>query len=64
MINRKGEIVGLVFDGNIESLGGEYWFDEAHNRTVAVHSGAIVEALRKVYKADRLVNEIESARKH
>jgi S1-C subfamily serine protease len=64
MINRNGEVVGLVFDGNIESLGGEYWFDESLNRTVAVHSGAIVEALRKVYKADRLVNEIESARKH
>jgi hypothetical protein len=63
MINRNGEIVGLVFDGNIESLGGDYWFDESLNRTVAVHSGAIVEALRKVYKADRLVNEIESARK-
>ncbi len=64
MINRNGEVVGLVFDGNIESLGGEYWFDESLNRTVAVHSGAIVEALHKVYKADRLVNEIESARKH
>ena len=64
MINRNGEIVGLVFDGNIESLGGDYWFDERVNRTVAVHSGAILEALRKVYKADRLVNEIESARKH
>ena len=59
MINRKGEIVGLVFDGNIESLGGAYWFDERVNRTVAVHSGAIVEALRKVYGADRVVREIE-----
>jgi hypothetical protein len=64
MINRKGEIVGLVFDGNIDSLGGEYWFDESVNRTVAVHSGAIVEALRKVYKADRLAREIEAARRH
>ncbi|WP_051748936.1 S46 family peptidase [Nevskia soli] len=62
MINRKGEIVGLVFDGNIESLGGAYWFDERVNRTVAVHSGAIVEALRKVYGADRIVNEIEAGR--
>jgi len=62
MINRNGEIVGLVFDGNIESLGGEYWFDESVNRTVSVHSGAIVEALHKVYKADRLASEIESAR--
>jgi hypothetical protein len=64
MINRDGEIVGLVFDGNIESLGGDFWFDERVNRTVAVHSGAILEALRKVYKADRLAREIESASKH
>jgi hypothetical protein len=63
MINRNAEIVGLVFDGNIESLGGDYWFDETVNRTVAVHSGAILEALHKVYKADRLAGEIEAARK-
>ncbi len=60
MINRKAEVVGLVFDGNIESLGGDYWFDERVNRTVAVHSGAIVEALRKVYGAERIVKEIEA----
>jgi hypothetical protein len=64
MINRNGEIVGLVFDGNIESLGGDFWFDERVNRTVAVHSGAILEALHKVYKADRLVKEIEASSKH
>jgi V8-like Glu-specific endopeptidase len=63
IINRNAEIVGLVFDGNIHSLGGAYWFDESLNRTVSVHSGAILEALKKVYKADRLVKEIESARK-
>ncbi|HTA66257.1 MAG TPA: S46 family peptidase, partial [Xanthomonadaceae bacterium] len=63
VINRNGEVVGLVFDGNIESLGGDYWFDERVNRTVAVHSGAILEALRKVYGADRLVAELEAARK-
>ena len=63
MINRDAQIVGLVFDGNIESLGGDFWFDERVNRTVAVHSGAILEALHKVYKADRLANEIESAHK-
>ena len=62
MINRKGEVVGLVFDGNIGWLGGAYWFDERVNRTVAVHSGAIVEALRKVYGAERIVNEIEAGR--
>jgi len=64
MINRNGEVVGLVFDGNIESLGGEYWYDERVNRTVAVHSGAILEALHKVYKADRIAQEIEAGRKH
>ncbi len=64
MINRNAEVVGLVFDGNIESLGGDFWFDERVNRTVAVHSGAIIEALRKVYKADRLAKELEAARKH
>jgi hypothetical protein len=63
MINRNAEVVGLVFDGNIESLGGDYWFDERVNRTVAVHSGAILEALHKVYKAERLASEIEAARK-
>ena len=64
MINRNGEIVGLVFDGNIESLGGDFWFDERVNRTVSVHSGAIIEALHKVYKADRLAKEIEASSKH
>ena len=64
MINRNAEIVGLVFDGNIESLGGDFWFDERVNRTVAVHSGAILEALHKVYKAERLASELEAARKH
>jgi hypothetical protein len=63
IINRNAEVVGLVFDGNIHSLGGAYWFDESLNRTVSVHSGAILEALKKVYKAEHLVKEIESARK-
>lgn len=63
MINAKGEVVGLVFDGNIHSLGGDYWFDEKLNRTVAVHSGGILEVLHKVYRAERLTKELESARK-
>ncbi|MFC5474734.1 S46 family peptidase [Paraherbaspirillum soli] len=58
MINRKGEIVGLVFDGNIQSLGGAFWFDQRYNRTVAVHSGAILETLGKVYGATDLTQEI------
>jgi hypothetical protein len=58
VVNRKGEVVGLVFDGNIQSLGGDYGFDATVNRTVAVHSAALIEALDKVYGAQRLVQEI------
>jgi hypothetical protein len=58
VVNRSGEVVGLVFDGNIQSLGGDYGFDAAVNRTVAVHSAALIEALAKVYGAQRLVQEL------
>ena len=58
MLDRQGRVVGLVFDGNIHSLGGAYSYDESQNRTVAVHAGAIVEALGKVYRADALVQEL------
>lgn len=59
LINAKGELVGLVFDGNINSLGGAYFFDESVNRTVSVHPAAMAEALKKVYKADLLVKELK-----
>lgn len=62
VINRNHEIVGLVFDGNIQSLGGEYGFDPATNRAVSVHSQVILEALDKVYGADSLLQEIRRAR--
>jgi hypothetical protein len=58
MINRRAEVVGLVFDGNLQSLAGDYGFDPAVNRTVAVDSRAILEALRAVYGADRIVREL------
>ena len=60
VVNQKGEVVGLVFDGNIQSLGGDYGFDESVNRTVAVHSAALIEAMDKVYGAKRLVDEIKA----
>ncbi len=62
LFDRDARIVGLVFDGNIHSLGGDYGFDEATNRTVAVHSSAIVEALDKIYGAKRLLAELQPAR--
>lgn len=58
VINRKGEIVGLIFDGNIESLAGEYVYDATSNRSVAVHTGGMTEALRKLYNAPALVKEL------
>jgi hypothetical protein len=58
VINRNGEIVGLVFDGNIESLVGDFVYDSATNRTVAVHTAAMTEALRKIYNAGALLKEM------
>jgi V8-like Glu-specific endopeptidase len=58
VVDRDAEIVGLIFDGNILSLGGDYGFDPAFNRAVAVHSAALVEALAKIYGADRIVDEL------
>jgi hypothetical protein len=58
VVNKNAEVVGLIFDGNIHSLGGDYGFDPVKNRAVAVHSGAILEALGKIYGADRLVKEL------
>lgn len=60
-INSKGEVVGLIFDGNIQSLIWDYQFDETQGRAVAVHSQGIIEALDKVYGAHALVKEILEA---
>jgi hypothetical protein len=62
VIDREARIVGLVFDGNIESLGGDFWFDPSVNRCVSVHSRALTEALAKIYGADRIVKELTAAR--
>lgn len=59
VINQKAEVVGLVFDGNIESLVGDSIFDETANRCVAVHTAFIIEGLRKLYDAGALADEIE-----
>ncbi len=59
VVNRNGEFIGIVFDGNIESLVGNFIFDETSNRTVAVHAAAIIEAIRKLYDAPALADEIE-----
>jgi len=58
VINRNAEVVGLIFDGNIQSLGGDFGYDGSVNRAVAVNSGALKEALAKIYHADRVVTEL------
>ncbi len=58
ILNRNAEVVGLVFDGNIESLPGNYWFDERVNRCVGVHSAGMIEAIEKVYGEADLVKEL------
>jgi Peptidase S46 len=47
-----------MFDGNIHSIAGSYWYDAKLNRAVAVDPTIIVEALRKVYHADALLAEL------
>ena len=58
VFNKAAEIVGLYFDGNMQSLGGDYGFDPAVNRAVSVNVGAIREALTKVHRAKRLLREL------
>jgi hypothetical protein len=58
VINKNAEVVGLIFDGNIQSLGGDFGYDGSVNRAVAVNSGALREALAKIYHADRVVTEL------
>ncbi len=58
VINKRGELVGLIFDGNIEMLVGDYVYYEQNNRAVAVHSRVMIEVLRKLYDAAPLADEL------
>jgi hypothetical protein len=58
LINARGDVVGLMFDGNIHSISGAYWFDTARNRAIAVHPAIMREALMKVYDAKELLAEL------
>ena len=61
VINAKGEVVGLIFDGNIEQLPTRFVYNDNVERSVAVHTAGITEALKKVYGASRLATELTAA---
>ena len=63
VIDRAGTVIGAAFDGNIHSLGGNYGYDPALNRTVVVSTAAVDEALRTIYPAPALVAELKGRRR-
>jgi hypothetical protein len=58
LINRRGELIGLVFDGNRQSIVGNFYYDEAVNRTISVDSRGMLEILRKIFDAKELADEL------
>jgi len=58
LINKRGELIGLVFDGNRQSLVGNFYYDEAVNRTISVDSRGMLEILRKIFDAKEIADEL------
>jgi Peptidase S46 len=58
VVNTQGEIVGIIFDGNIQSLPWDFVYDDTIGRSIQVDTRGILEALHSIYQADRVVNEL------
>ncbi|MDP6445551.1 MAG: S46 family peptidase [Pirellulaceae bacterium] len=58
VVNRAGELVGVIFDGNIQSLTADYMYSDEQGRATSVHSSAVIEALRKIYDAKKLADQL------
>jgi hypothetical protein len=63
VVNRAGEFVGILFDGNLASLSWDYAFSEKQGRALSVHSAVMLEALNKVYGAKELAHELVNGRR-
>jgi len=63
VVNRAGEFVGIIFDGNLQSLPWDYAFDDRVGRATSVDSAAILEGLDKIYHAKELVNELRTGKR-
>lgn len=63
VVNRKGEFVGIIFDGNLHSLVFDFAYEDRYARAVSVHSSFILESLRHIYKADSIVAELVDGRR-
>lgn len=61
-VNKAGEVVGIIFDGNIQSLPANFFYDERQGRAVSVDSRGIIEALRAIYEANGLADELAGPR--
>ena len=60
-INQNGELVGLIFDGNIQSLVGDFMYDESVNRAISVDSRGMLEVLKKIFGANEIVSELTAS---
>jgi hypothetical protein len=62
-VNTAGEFVGIIFDGNLQSLSADFGYEDVQSRAISVHSAGILEALRKVYTVPALVRELVNGKR-